>query len=158
MHRTITILAAVVFLAPFAPVVQGATEEIQISEANVRDFLIRFEEIAARKDFDALQHLVHERAFFRFNDGDFIGREAIRAAFEKTWESSSSVENEKYYLTDIQVLSTDRHSASATYTYNWEGTYEDQTFAIKGRGTRVLVRSGGEFQIIHEHLSRFPQK
>ena len=128
-----------------------------ISKESVVQFLNRFEEIAEKEDFDLVQEMVHEEAFFRFNDGDFLGRQAVRAAFEKTWKGSSSVKKERFYLTDIVVLSTDNASATATYTYNWEGAQDGRQFRIQGRGTRVLVKEKGRLQIIHEHLSRFPK-
>ncbi len=128
-----------------------------ITEDEVREFLHRFEQLAAQKDFDLLENHVHENAFFRFNDGDFRGRAAVRRAFQKTWNGSANAKNEKYFLTDIDVLSADQNSATATYTYNWEGQFDGQTFAIKGRGTRIVVKVNGELQIIHEHLSRFPE-
>lgn len=128
-----------------------------ISEDSVVQFLKQFEEIAEKKDFSMIHDMIHERAFFRFNDGDFVGRQAVKRAFEKTWQGGSKVQNERFYLSDIVVLSTDHASASATYTYNWEGVNEGRQFRIQGRGTRVLVREQGRLQIIHEHLSRFPK-
>ena len=128
-----------------------------VSKASVIQFLNRFEEIAEKENFDLIQDMVHENAFFRFNDGDFVGRQAVRGAFEKTWKGSANVKKERFYLTDIQVLSVDTASATATYTYNWEGTMDGRSFRIQGRGTRVLVLENGRFQIIHEHLSRYPK-
>ncbi len=129
-----------------------------ISKDAVIQFLNRFEELAEKEDFSLIKDMVHERAFFRFNDGDFIGRPAVQAIFEKTWKSGGSgVRKERFYLTDIFVLSTDQASATATYTYNWEGSQDGKQFRIQGRGTRVLVKEQGRLQIIHEHLSRFPR-
>lgn len=128
-----------------------------ITKEDVREFLHRFEQLASEKDLGLIENLVHEDAFFRFNDGDFRGRAAVRQVFQKTWDASSSVAGEKYYLTDIEVLSADQNSATATYTYNWEGRFEGRSFSIKGRGTRILVKVNGSLQIIHEHLSRFPE-
>lgn len=129
-----------------------------VSKASVIQFLNRFEELAEKENFDLIQDMVHENAFFRFNDGDFVGRQAVRGAFEKTWKGSANVRKERFYLTDIQVLSVDTASATATYTYNWEGTMDGRSFRIQGRGTRVLVRENGRLQIIHEHLSRYPKQ
>ena len=70
---------------------------------------------------------------------------------------SANVRKERFYLTDIQVLSVDAKSATATYTYNWEGAMDGKSFRIQGRGTRVLVVENGRLMIIHEHLSRFPK-
>ena len=125
------------------------------SESVVR-FLRQFEEVALQEDFDLLEAMIDERAFFRFNDGDFIGRAAIRAAFERTWRGDPTVEKTHFYLSDIVVLTTDVASATATYTYTWEGAQGERQFRIEGRGTRVLAFDGGAFRIVHEHLSRSP--
>jgi len=129
-----------------------------VSKASVIQFLNRFEELAEKENFDLIQDMVHENAFFRFNDGDFVGRQAVRGAFEKTWKGSANVRKERFHLTDIQVLSVDTASATATYTYNWEGTMDGRSFRIQGRGTRVLVLENRRLQIIHEHLSRYPKQ
>lgn len=121
-------------------------------------FLQRFDELADEENFDLLQDLVHDDAFFRFNDGDFVGKAAVRGAFEKTWQGSAGVKKERFYLSDVQVLTVDAASASATYTYNWEGSMDGKPFRIQGRGTRVVVVHEGRLQIMHEHLSRFPQR
>lgn len=52
------------------------------AEAVVR-FLEHFEALAMQEDFGLIGDLIDEHAYFRFNDGDFIGRPAIQAAFEK---------------------------------------------------------------------------
>ena len=127
-----------------------------ISVESVVDFLNRFEEIAEQEDFGLVEDMIHEHAVFRYNDGDFIGRAAIQAAFEKSWRGDPNVRKARFYLTDIRVLTTDHATAAATYTYNWEGSQGEHQFKIQGRGTRVLVKEDGRFRIIHEHLSRFP--
>jgi SnoaL-like domain len=137
-------------------------QRLQMNEAvltrdSVIEFLNRFEEIAEKENFDLIEDMVHANAVFRFNDGDFIGRQAVRGAFETTWKGSANVKKERFYLTDIQVLSVDARSASATYTYNWEGSKDGHVFRIQGRGTRVLVVENGRMQIVHEHLSRYPK-
>jgi len=128
-----------------------------LTEESVIQFLHHLEELGAQKNFDVVEAMIHDDAFFRFTDGDFIGKPAVRTAFEKTWQGSAKVQNERFFLTEIQVLSVDASSATATYTWNWEGSVEGHAFQIKGRGTRVLVLTDGRLQIIHEHLSRFPK-
>ena len=132
--------------------------EVVLTKDSVVQFLNRFEEIAGEENFDLIQDMVHDNAFFRFNDGDFVGKQAVRAAFEKTWKGSTNVRKERFYLTDIQVLTVDARSATATYTYNWEGSMDGRSFRIQGRGTRVIVLQDGRPQIIHEHLSRYPKQ
>lgn len=132
--------------------------KVALTKESVKQFMIEFESIAEKEDFDLIQDMIHDNAYFRFNDGDFVGKQAVRAAFEKTWKGSANVRKERFYLTDIQVLSVDARSAAATYTYNWEGTMDGRTFRVQGRGTRVLVVENGQLQIIHEHLSRYPKQ
>jgi ketosteroid isomerase-like protein len=131
--------------------------EPNVTTESVIRFLNHFEEVAMKEDFSLLQDMIDERAYFRFNDGDFVGRKAIQAVFEKTWKADPTVRKARFYLSDIIVLTTDKASAAATYTYNWEGTQGSREIKIQGRGTRVLVHEGGGFRIVHEHLSRFPR-
>ncbi len=128
-----------------------------LSAESVVAFLHRFEGLAEKEDFSLIRDMIDERAIFRYNDGDFIGREAIQAVFEKTWRGDPTVKRARFYLSDIVVLSVDTASATATYTYHWEGAQGGREFKIQGRGTRVLLMEGGRFRIKHEHLSRFPR-
>jgi ketosteroid isomerase-like protein len=131
--------------------------DTSISAEEVTQFLHGFEALAEKEDFNLIRDKIHERAYFRFNDGDFRGRNALQAVFEKTWRGDPSVKKARFYLSDIVVLTLDRNTATATYTYNWEGSQGDKQFRIQGRGTRVLTGENGQWQIIHEHLSRFPK-
>jgi hypothetical protein len=127
-----------------------------VTAESVTQFLNLFEELAMQEDFRLIAGMIDERAYFRFNDGDFVGRQSIQAAFEKTWRGDPTVKKARFYLSDIVVLTVDSASATATYTYNWEGSQGDRSFKIQGRGTRVLVHEESRFRIVHEHLSRFP--
>ncbi len=128
-----------------------------VDPEEVKQFLVEFERLAEKEDFGLIQDFIDEKAYFRFNDGDFIGRDAIRAVFEKTWRGDPTVKKARFYLSDIVVLATDTNTAAATYTYNWEGSQTGQSFTVRGRGTRVLRYEAGRFRIVHEHLSLFPR-
>ncbi len=69
-----------------------------ISVDAVAHFLNRFEELAEKEDFHLIRDMIHERAYFRFNDGDFVGRQAIQAVFEKTWRGDPTVKKARFYL------------------------------------------------------------
>lgn len=153
---TATLLAALI-IGCSSP--RGHSADTTLTKNAIVQFLNHFEEVAEKENFDLVQDMVHDKAVFRFNDGDFIGKQAVRSAFEKTWKGgSANVKKTRFYLTDIQVLTTDTKSATAAYTYNWEGAMDGRPFRIQGRGTRVVVVEDGRLQIIHEHLSRFPTK
>ena len=131
--------------------------EMPITTESVVAFLHEFERLAQREDFSIIRDMIDENAFFRFNDGDFVGHTAIQLAFEKTWRGDPTVQKARFYLTEVKVLTVDDKTATATYTYNWEGSQGDLAFTIRGRGTRVLMRQAGVLRIVHEHLSRFPR-
>lgn len=131
--------------------------EKMLTKAEVVKFLNRFDEIAGQEDFDLIQDMIHEHAFFRLHDGDHVGRAAIREVLEKSWQGSSGLKRERFYLSEIQVLTVDGKSAAVTFTYNWEGSMGTQSFSLQGRGTRVVLVVEGRMQIVHEHLSQFPQ-
>lgn len=162
LWRSVRLLSAVTLLAFLSTACSSGRVQMAntaITKNDVVHFLHRFEEIAEQENFDLVQDMVHDKAVFRFNDGDFVGKPAVRGAFEKTWKgSNANVKKTRFYLTDIAVLTVDANSATATYTYNWEGAMDGKPFRIQGRGTRVLVVEGGRLQIIHEHLSRYPSK
>lgn len=145
-------------LAGCAAHVVSGKPAMPITRESVVEFLHAFEKLAEREDFALIRDLIDENAYFRFNDGDFVGRPAIQAAFEKTWRGDPGVKKARFYLTDIQVLTVDHNTATATYTYHWEGAQGDRAFFVRGRGTRVLARrQEGGYRIVHEHLSRFPR-
>lgn len=124
----------------------------EITEQQVLDFLERFEEAQGTADFDAVAPLVHPDGLFRFNDGDYRGLDAARAAFERTW--ALDVEDERYHLTDVEVLHVDSDSATATFRFHWSGSGDNGPFHIVGRGTSVIVRHDGRLKLLVEHLSR----
>lgn len=155
-HQNLKIL--LLFLCAGCAAPASSAPDVAITKESVVRFLNRFEEISASKKFDLLEDMIHDDAFFRFNDGDFVGKQTIRRAFEKTWAGSAKVEGERFYLTNIQVVTSNSSSAAATYTYNWEGSVSGHAFKIQGRGTRVIVLEQGRMQIILEHLSANPHQ
>ena len=87
-----------------------------ITLESVVAFLAEFEKLAEQENFELIGNMIDEQAYFRFDNGDFLGRSAIRAAFEKTWRGDPTVRKVRFYLTGVVVLTTDRRSATATYT------------------------------------------
>jgi len=126
--------------------------DIEITEAMVFDFFKGFEEAQGTASFANVTHMIHPDALFRFNDGDYRGLDAVRGAFENTW--AQDVQDERYYLTDINVMCLDANSATATFRFNWTGIGPQGRFHIIGRGTSILVRHDGKLKVLVEHLSR----
>ena len=126
--------------------------DLPITETKVVEFLKRFEDASATRLFANVVGMIHPNALFRFNDGDYRGLEAIQHAFESTW--TYDVKDERYYLSDIEVLSVDTGSAAVTFHFNWSGVGPQGPFQIVGRGTSLLVLHDGKLKVMVEHLSR----
>ncbi len=138
--------------APDALRTHAAFDTSKVTEAEVVDFLKAFETASGTRSFANVKDMIHPNALFRFNDGDYRGFEAVRAAFERTW--AYDVEDERYTLSNIEVMNVDTHSATATFTFTWSGHGPDGPFNIVGRGTTLLVHHQGRLKILVEHLSR----
>ena len=123
-----------------------------ITEAEVGLFLKEYEDALGTGSFENVERMIHPDAMFRFNDGDYQGIDEIKAAFERTW--AYDVEDERYWLSDVEVRTLDVDSASITFQFHWSGTGEDGPFQIDGRGTMVVVRECERLKIVVEHLSR----
>ncbi|MBN8950619.1 MULTISPECIES: nuclear transport factor 2 family protein [unclassified Rhizobium] len=103
--------------------------------------------------FDAVAPLISADAVFWFTDGTYKGTDAIRAAFEDTWKK---LNNDIYWLEDIQWIATGESTASCIYRFRWRTSINDKILEGYGRGTTVLRKEAGDWKIIHEHLSRPP--
>ena len=89
--------------------------------------------------FEQVAPLIADDAVYWFSDGSFRGKAAIRRAFEATW-------------TAIR----DEHYAVCAYTFRWQGQTSNGPAEGTGRGTSVLRKQDGDWQVVHEHLSPMP--
>ena len=120
------------------------TPEELLSEYERRANTHRFEEVAPS---------MADHAVYWFSDGSFQGKDAIEQAFEKTW---AIIQDEHYAIENVQWLINDGHCAVCIYIFRWQGKVEGQVRQGTGRGTNVLEKINGDWQVVHEHLSSLP--
>lgn len=102
--------------------------------------------------FDEVAPLISTDALYWFSNGTtHEGMDAIRAVFEHNW---SLIRNEEYRLEQIRWLAQDERIAVCVYRFRWEGDTAAGRESGSGRGTSVLLKVNGAWQIVHEHLSR----
>ena len=118
-----------------------------------QDALEQYEALINLHQFEAVAPLIAEDAVFWFNDGSFVGIEAIQGAFERTWRSFS---DETYWLTDRRWIAVGDEAASCLYQFNWTATVSGNRASGIGRGTTVLRKTVDGWKIVHEHLSGVP--
>ena len=102
---------------------------------------------------DAVADLIAPDAAFWFSDGNQRGVDAIKAAFEKTWQV---LNNDAYWLDEVEWIAEGKTAAVSIYQFNWKSEGDGRALSGSGRGTTVLRRVAGRWQIVHEHLSRTP--
>ncbi len=115
-----------------------------------KDLLAKYERRINRHDFGEMVPLIAPDAVFWFSDGSHVGIDAIRAAFERTWEA---LQNDTYWLDEVRWIAEDDEVAACIYRFNWRTTIKGQPASGSGRGTTVMRKIDGRWQIVHEHLS-----
>lgn len=114
-------------------------------------FLEVYEKAANSCNFDNVDPLIADDAVFIFTDGTHSGKQAIKAAFEATWDK---IKSEKYTISDVQWNAKNYWVSSCTYWFRLEGIVDGEKHIYEGHGTNVLIRHRGKWRIVSEHLSK----
>jgi ketosteroid isomerase-like protein len=113
-------------------------------------FLQNYEEANNSHVWSNVGPMIAPDATYWFTDGSFTGLEEIRSAVEATF---AKIQDEKYEIKDIRWPVVTEEMALCTYRFTWEGTIDGEKQSGSGRGTNILERRDGHWQIVHEHLS-----
>ncbi len=117
-------------------------------------FLRAYEKAANSCNFDNVGPLIAEDATFWFTNGTFVGRQAIRAAFEATW---AIIQDERYTLSDVRWVGMSATLAVCIYNFRSDGMVDGQRQIYEGHGTNVIEKREGQWVMVHEHLSKLPE-
>lgn len=118
--------------------------------AELTSFMARYEQANNSHDIDRVAPLIAEDATYWFSDGSYAGITAIRAAVEETF---AAIGDEVYQIRDLQWVVCTPGTAVCRYRFRWEGIVGGKPRSGRGRGTNVIVRRGGAWKMLHEHLS-----
>lgn len=115
------------------------------------DTLIRaYEQATNSHDTDRLVPLIAPEAVFWFTDGSHRGRDAILSAVAETF---ATIHDEVYRISGLEWVVRGVDLAVCRYRFSWTGTIDGRSRSGSGRGTNVLVKNAGSWQVLHEHLS-----
>jgi ketosteroid isomerase-like protein len=101
-------------------------------------------------DVDRVLPLIAEDASYWFTDGSYRGREEIAGALERTF---AVIQDEVYEIRELEWVTLTDQVAACRYRFFWRGVVDGQPSSGRGRGTNVLVKRAGAWQVHHEHLS-----
>jgi uncharacterized protein (TIGR02246 family) len=113
-------------------------------------FLRGYEQATNSHDTAQLAPLIAPDAVYWFTDGSHRGRDAILAAISQTF---AIIRDETYRIADLDWVVVGGNHAVCRYRFAWTGTIDGQSRSGSGRGTNVLVKTNGTWQMLHEHLS-----
>lgn len=111
----------------------------------------KYEEATNSHDFNNVRQLIAPEAVYFFSNENLFGIEAIEKAFTDTF---NTILDEVYSIRDVQWLAVSETAAVCVYNFHWIGTIDGERKEGSGRGTNTLVKRGGEWLMVHEHLSK----
>ncbi len=109
-----------------------------------------YEEKINQRRFEEIEPLISKEAVFWSGAGTYSGIDAIREAFEASWEH---VRNETYRIDTLNWVAIDETVATCTYRFGWRADIGAMAFEGNGRGTAILHKEEGGWKIVHEHLA-----
>jgi RimJ/RimL family protein N-acetyltransferase/ketosteroid isomerase-like protein len=120
------------------------------TESELTEFMRAYERATNSHDIARVVPLIAADATYWFTDGSYHGREAVTQAIKTTF---ASIQDEVYQISDLEWITCTHEQAVCRYRFVWTGTVAGEPRSGTGRGTNVIVRRDGGWQMLHEHLS-----
>jgi len=118
--------------------------------AELNAFMTGYEQASNSHDIDRVVPMIAGDATYWFSDGSYQGLEEITGAIERTFQA---IQDEVYQITDLEWVVLSAEHAACRYRFWWTGVIDGQPRSGRGRGTNVVVKRDGGWQMQHEHLS-----
>jgi uncharacterized protein (TIGR02246 family) len=104
------------------------------------------------KDLAATMELIADDAVYFWSNGSaMFGKAAIEAAMRANFDG---IADDTYDVADVTWLAETADVAACVFSFHWTGTVDGKPVSGRGRGASVLKRVGGDWRIVHEHLSQ----
>jgi len=118
----------------------------------VDEVMAAYERTMDTHDLQGALGLIDDEAVYFFsNEAVHVGKQAVEEALRRNFEL---IEDEAYAIGNLSWLARSESAAACVYDFSWSGTIGGRPASGTGRGTTVLQRAGGEWKVVHEHLSR----
>jgi len=113
------------------------------------NLLKQYEAALASQDWQKVAPLMHPDICVTFSNGTFKGIDEVQAVFERNF---NLIKDEEYGIDNIHWAHMSESHAVCLYHFHWSGFIDGDSCSGGGRGTSVLIKAGGKWQIITEHL------
>jgi len=152
---TLTLSADFLLAAPPGEEPQSEIQPEHGHTMSARGFVKLYEQSLAAQDWDQVAPLISDNASVTFSDGSVHkGKQQVRAAFERNF---AAIADETYRILNVHWLLDADNVATYLFDFHWTGTIQGQLAEGGGRGTAVLIREDGKWQLLAEHLGPAPR-
>jgi len=114
------------------------------------EFIHAYENALATQNWNQVEPLVHADACVTFSNGKVHkGKAEVQKAFEKNF---SLIKDEKYSIANVHWVMKNSETAVYLFEFSWSGIINEKPASGSGRGTCVLIKEAGKWQLLIEHL------
>ncbi len=113
-------------------------------------FMKAYEEASNSHEVERVAPMIAGDATYWFTDGSYHGLPEIAGAISRTF---SAIQDETYEISDLDWVVLTPDHAVCRYRFSWRGVVGGESRSGHGRGTNVMTKHEGQWQITHEHLS-----
>ena len=102
--------------------------------------------------FSQIVKLLHEKAVFCYSGQMKTEIEQVKIFHENFW---NTVNDSKWWATDVELIYSDCKCQVYTYQYNYSGYVDGKYVEGNGRSTDVFANNSltGRWELLHEHSS-----
>ena len=137
---------------------------VRSEEEKVKGTIYAAFEAGKNRNFGVLSRIhVDDGRFSKFGENPPYEMQDVRDALVLEEIGFASLSGYDYQIQNIKISLIDK-VAIATFVLNYSGvlvdntTFEGRTIKVRSRATFVLTKTGSDWLIIHEHLSRVPDE
>ena len=137
---------------------------LKSEEEKVKGTIFAAFEAGKNRNFGVLSRIhVDDESFSKFGENPPYEMQDVRDALVLEEIGFASLSGYDYEIQNLKIRLIDR-VAIATFVLNYSGllvdntTFEGRTIKVRSRATFVLTKSGSDWLILHEHLSRVPDE
>ena len=114
------------------------------------EFIRAYENALATQGWHHVEPLVHTDACVTFSNGTVHkGKAEVQRAFEKNF---SLIKDETFSIANVHWVLKSPETAVYLFEFSWSGIINEKPASGSGRGTCVLIKEAGKWQLLIEHL------
>ena len=127
----------------------GQNSDQEKNSMNPREFIKAYENAISEQSWNKTEKLIHPDCVVTFTNGTYKGKAQVEAIFRKNFDL---IKDEIYTISNVHFVIEKSDYVVFIFNYNWSGIIHGEPAEGGGRGTSVIVKQNGNWQLISEHL------